>query len=104
VCRHTSRLSPASEVARLDLSIAGTSVSLSCAYGDERSEVSRISRSVRNFSVTVECIVDECGVGLYIRDMDLDLDLDRSLPQRAPSLLHRGEFDGYIYLTTCIIK
>jgi DNA invertase Pin-like site-specific DNA recombinase len=38
------------------------------------SEVSRISRSVRDFSATVERIVDENGVGLHILDMGIDLD------------------------------
>lgn len=38
------------------------------------SEVSRISRSVRDFSETVERIVDENGVGLHILDMGIALD------------------------------
>ena len=44
------------------------------------SEVSRISRSVRDFSATVERIVDECGVALHILDMSIDLDPDESDP------------------------
>lgn len=40
------------------------------------SEVSRISRSVRDFSATVERIVDECGVALHVLDMGIDLDPD----------------------------
>lgn len=40
------------------------------------SEVSRISRSVRDFAATVERIVDENGVGLHILDMGIDLDPD----------------------------
>jgi DNA invertase Pin-like site-specific DNA recombinase len=40
------------------------------------SEVSRISRSVRDFSATVERVVDEHGVGLHILDMGIDLDPD----------------------------
>ena len=44
------------------------------------SEVSRISRSVRDFSATVERIVDECGVALHVLDMGIDLDPDESDP------------------------
>jgi DNA invertase Pin-like site-specific DNA recombinase len=44
------------------------------------SEVSRISRSVRDFSATVERIVDECGVGLHVLDMGIDLDPEKSDP------------------------
>ena len=40
------------------------------------SEVSRISRSVRDFAATVERIVDENGVGLHILDMGIALDPD----------------------------
>ncbi|WP_185715656.1 hypothetical protein [Halocatena pleomorpha] len=38
------------------------------------SEVSQISRSVRDFSATVERIVDEHGIGLHILDMGIALD------------------------------
>ncbi|WP_248911047.1 recombinase family protein [Halocatena marina] len=44
------------------------------------SEVSRISRSVRDFSATVERIVDENGVGLHILDMGIALDPEDSDP------------------------
>jgi DNA invertase Pin-like site-specific DNA recombinase len=44
------------------------------------SEVSRISRSVRDFSATVERIVDECSVGLHVLDMGIDLDPEKSDP------------------------
>jgi DNA invertase Pin-like site-specific DNA recombinase len=44
------------------------------------SEVSRISRSVRDFSATVERIVDECGVGLHVLNMGIDLDPEKSDP------------------------
>ncbi len=44
------------------------------------SEVSRISRSVRDFSATVERIVDEHGVGLHILDMGIALDPEDSDP------------------------
>lgn len=44
------------------------------------SEISRISRSVRDFSVTVERIVDENGVGLHILDMGIALDPEDSDP------------------------
>ncbi|UPM44863.1 recombinase family protein [Halocatena salina] len=44
------------------------------------SEVSRISRSVRDFSATVERIVDENSVGLHILDMGIDLDPNDSDP------------------------
>jgi len=44
------------------------------------SEVSRISRSVRDFSVTVERIVDENGVGLHVLDMGIDLDPEERDP------------------------
>jgi DNA invertase Pin-like site-specific DNA recombinase len=44
------------------------------------SEVSRISRSVRDFSATVERIVDECGVALHVLDMGIDLDPDERDP------------------------
>ncbi len=44
------------------------------------SEVSRISRSVRDFSATVERIVDEHGVGLHILDMGIALDPTDSDP------------------------
>ncbi|WP_248911096.1 recombinase family protein [Halocatena marina] len=44
------------------------------------SEVSRISRSVRDFSATVERIVDEHGVGLHILDMGIALDPNDSDP------------------------
>ena len=40
------------------------------------SEVSRLSRSVRDFAATVERIVDENEVGLHILDMGIDLDPD----------------------------
>lgn len=44
------------------------------------SEVSRISRSVRDFAATVERIVDENEVGLHILDMGIDLDPDKRDP------------------------
>jgi DNA invertase Pin-like site-specific DNA recombinase len=44
------------------------------------SEVSRISRSVRDFSATVERVVDECGVALHVLDMGIDLDPDERDP------------------------
>jgi DNA invertase Pin-like site-specific DNA recombinase len=44
------------------------------------SEVSRISRSVRDFAATVERVVDENGVGLHILDMGIDLDPDERDP------------------------
>ena len=44
------------------------------------SEVSRISRSVRDFSATVERIVDECSVGLHVLDMGIDLDPEKRDP------------------------
>lgn len=44
------------------------------------SEVSRISRSVRDFSATVERIVDEHDVGLHILDMGIALDPTGSDP------------------------
>lgn len=44
------------------------------------SEGSRISRSVRNFSATVQCIVDENDVGLHILDMGIALDPEDSDP------------------------
>lgn len=44
------------------------------------SEVSRISRSVRDFSATVERIVDECGAALHVLDMGIDLDPDEHDP------------------------
>ncbi len=44
------------------------------------SEVSRISRSVRDFSATVERIVDKHGVGLHILDMGIALDPNDSDP------------------------
>ena len=44
------------------------------------SEVSRISRSVRDFAATVERIVDENDVGLHILDMGIDLDPDERDP------------------------
>lgn len=44
------------------------------------SEVSRISRSVRDFAATVERIVDENEVGLHILDMGIDLDPDERDP------------------------
>lgn len=44
------------------------------------SEVSRISRSVRDFSATVERIVDEHSVGLHILDMGIALDPTDSDP------------------------
>ncbi len=44
------------------------------------SEVSRISRSVRDFSATVERIVDEHSVGLHILDMGIALDPNDSDP------------------------
>ena len=40
------------------------------------SEVSRISRSVRDFSATVERVVDENGVALHVLDMGIDLEPD----------------------------
>ena len=40
------------------------------------SEVSRLSRSVRDFANAVERIVDDHGAGLHILDMGLDLDPD----------------------------
>ncbi len=50
------------------------------------SEVNRISRSVRDFSATVERIVDEHGVGLHILDMGIALDPeDSDLYTRARS-------------------
>ena len=44
------------------------------------SEVSRISRSVRDFAATVERVVDENEVGLHILDMGIDLDPDERDP------------------------
>ena len=44
------------------------------------SEVSRISRSVWDFSATVERIVDENGVGLHVLDMGINLDPDERDP------------------------
>lgn len=44
------------------------------------SEVSRLSRSVRDFAATVERIVDENGVGLHILDMEIALDPNDSDP------------------------
>ena len=44
------------------------------------SEVSRISRSVRDFSATVERLVDENGVGLHVLDMGIDLDPEERDP------------------------
>lgn len=44
------------------------------------SEVSRISRSVRDFAATVERIVDENEVGLHILDMGIALDPDERVP------------------------
>ncbi|EMA43598.1 recombinase family protein [Halococcus saccharolyticus] len=44
------------------------------------SEVSRISRSVRDFAATVDRIVDENEVGLHILDMGIDLDPDERDP------------------------
>ena len=44
------------------------------------SEVSRISRSVRDFAATVERIVDENGVALHVLDMGIDLDPDERDP------------------------
>ena len=38
------------------------------------SEVSRISRSVRDFSATVHHLVDEHGVALHVLDMGIDVD------------------------------
>ena len=38
------------------------------------SEVSRISRSVRDFSATVHRLVDEHGVALHVLDMGIDVD------------------------------
>lgn len=49
------------------------------------SEVSRISRSVRDFSATVERIVDENGIGLHILDIGIALDPEDSDPTRARS-------------------
>jgi len=49
------------------------------------SEVSRISRSVRDFAATVERVVDENGVGLHILDMGIDLDHDERDPYPARS-------------------
>jgi DNA invertase Pin-like site-specific DNA recombinase len=44
------------------------------------SEVSRISRSVRDFAATVERVVDDNEVGLHILDMGIDLDPDERDP------------------------
>ena len=44
------------------------------------SEVSRISRSVRDFSATVKRIVDESSVGLHVLDMGIDLDPEKRDP------------------------
>ena len=44
------------------------------------SEVTRISRSTRDFCATVERIVDENGTGLHILDMGISLDPDESDP------------------------
>ncbi|EMA56579.1 recombinase family protein [Halococcus thailandensis] len=44
------------------------------------SEVSRISRSVRDFAATVERVVDDNDVGLHILDMGIDLDPDERDP------------------------
>ena len=44
------------------------------------SEVSRISRSVRDFSATVKRIVDENGVALAVLDMSIDLNPDERDP------------------------
>ena len=44
------------------------------------SEVSRVSRSVRDFSATVERVVDENGVALHVLDMGIDLNPDERDP------------------------
>jgi DNA invertase Pin-like site-specific DNA recombinase len=44
------------------------------------SEVSRLSRSVRDFAEAVERIVDEHGAALHVLDMGLDLDPDERDP------------------------
>ena len=44
------------------------------------SEVSRISRSVRDFAATVERIVDDNEIGLHILDMGIALDPDERDP------------------------
>lgn len=49
------------------------------------SEVSRISRSIRDFSATVELIVDENDVGLHILDMGIALNPSIPTPTRARS-------------------
>ena len=49
------------------------------------SEVSRLSRSVRDFAATVERIVDENEVVLPILDMGIDLDPNEPAPTRARS-------------------
>lgn len=44
------------------------------------SEVSRLSRSVRDFAAAVERIVDKHGAALHVLDMSLDLDPDERDP------------------------
>ena len=44
------------------------------------SEVSRLSRSVRDFAEAVERVVDEHGAALHVLDMGLDLDPDERDP------------------------
>ena len=44
------------------------------------SEVSRLSRSVRDFAEAVERIVDDHGAALHVLDMGLDLDPDERDP------------------------
>ena len=51
------------------------------------SEVSRLSRSVRDFAATVERIVDENQVALHILDMGIDLDPSEPDPYTSQSPL-----------------
>ena len=55
-------------------------------------EVSRISRSVRDFSVTVERIVDEHGVALHVLNMGIDLDSDERYPSTRAFLTVAATF------------
>jgi DNA invertase Pin-like site-specific DNA recombinase len=50
------------------------------------SEVSRLSRSVRDFAAAVERIVEEHGAALHVLDMGLDLDPDERDPYTCASL------------------
>ncbi len=67
------------------------------------SEVSRISRSVRDFSAAVERIVDENDVGLHILDMRIALDPNDSDPYtRAFLRIDRTTIEIYSSLVEII--